>query len=201
LTFLEMLERAYWAIDDTYTTHANIAVADMKLIINEGLQDLAPAINYITSATLTLTSEASALPADFLEPLRLEWATDEDDEIPQIYDLDEKENFYESFFIGGYTTLTIFTDATVADGTQIKLWYKAKPAVLSADTDTPSTLPTRFHHFIPEVYVKSIWALRNDKLNTYSGLMSVWEGVRAEVNRDTSISRNRVANFTKKQVW
>lgn len=201
MTFLEMLKRAYWALDDSYEVHANIEVDDMKGIVNEGLQDLAPDLNYIVSETLSLTSKAASLPEDFLEPVRLEWGINEDDEIPQVYDLDEKGRYYECFFIGDESTLTIFTDAGVADGTEVKLWYKARPEVLTEDADTPSVLPARFHHYIPDIYVKAVYALRNNELNSYNGLMVLWEDVKTQVRKATQTGRNRAASFSKKLVW
>ena len=198
MTFLEMINRGYWAIDDDADNPTEITLTDMKALINDGLEALGAELNIIKSATLTFTSGVASLPSDFIAP---EACYDDDELLDQIEDITLKVDATDTtsqFFIPNNTQLYIY--GTTPTGT-VTLWYKARPTALSADADTPTNLPKEFHRYIPEVYVKAIHALRNNKLNTYNGLMVLWDTVRGNVGLATKEDRNFAAGHIMKDVY
>jgi hypothetical protein len=197
MQFSELKTRGWWAIEDDATNPNEITDEEMGALINDAYMDIAPELNLFTKSNIALTSKAGTLPSDFIEPLRLEWKAN-GKEIRQIHDINDVGRYIESYFIGD--DITIYTDASIADNTQVTLYYKKYPTALSSDNDVP-LLPLRFHPALAEVFVKAKYALRKNMLGQYNGLMLIWDDIKREVNRETSIRRNANANYRVRSGW
>jgi hypothetical protein len=76
------------------------------------------------------------------------------------------------------------------------LHYKSLPEQLVSSSDTPESIPSRYHHFIPEVYIKAQYALKNGRTNTYRMYMALWEDIRREIT-----SSQGVTSFEQEATW
>lgn len=190
MQLLEMETRGWWAIEDDATTPSEITAAEMIALINQAVQDIGQDLNIVKSATITLTANVGALPSDFIKPIRME----DTDALPiaQIKNINEKDNYSQCWYVTDYDTFTVYpttdTEATVT------LYYQAKPAELSGATDEPSDIPLHLHHYIPEVYVKGMYALKRNYPDEYVYYMQIWDDVKAQARRFTNNKREALAD-------
>lgn len=169
---------SWWALKDNASNPQKIDATTLVTVINAGIQDLGPVLNKVKSATPTFTAGVATLPTDFLEPIA---AYDGDTLLIQIDDIKDKvedDATTSQYFIPNSTQIYLY--GTTPSGT-VTLWYLASPAALSQTTDVPSDVPTRFHHFIAEIWVPAMVALRNNQLADYGAFIQLWQQVRGEV--------------------
>jgi hypothetical protein len=184
MDFLAIKDQCWWAVDDAQ--HLEIDDTTMGALVNAALADLGPALNIVRRAVLAVVDGSAALPADFLTPVAIRHGTapvherrygDEDDaDVPGYFIPNPAEIQFSGF----------------EPKEPVTLIYLAGPPALVNDADVPVALPERFHPEIA-VYVKARYALRQNRLDEYSGLMSVWE---TEVKRKVAAacSGDRRAN-------
>lgn len=171
MNFLAIKDQCWWAVDDAQ--HLEIDETTMGSLVNAALADLGPALNIVKRIVLEVTDGAAALPADFLAPVAVRHGTE------PIYERqygDEDDADAPGYFIPNLAEIQF---SGFEPKEPVTLIYLAGPPALVNDADVPAALPERFRPEIA-VYVKARYALRQNRLDEYSGLMSVWE---SEVKR------------------
>ncbi|MGI5838595.1 MAG: hypothetical protein ACOX8W_02930 [bacterium] len=171
MNFLAIKDQCWWAIDDAQ--HLEIDDTTMGALVNAALADLGPELNIVRRAVLEVTDGAAALPADFLAPVAVRHGAAP---VPERRYGDEDDADVSGYFIDGSGDIII---SGFVPTEPVTLIYLAGPPALADDADEPAALPERFRPEIT-VYVKARYALRQNRLDEYSGLMSVWE---SEVKR------------------
>lgn len=195
MNFRQMKRRGWQVIDDNPDNPIEIDDALMGEYINEAVQDLADALHIVKSANLSFNNGSAWLPDDFLEPVK---AWDGSRELKRLYSLNDKTVTDDTtdaseYIIPNDGTIQIF--GSHLTGT-FKLEYIAAPDPLSNDNDTTELIPARYHHFIPEIYVKAQYSLKNGRTNTYRTYMSLWEDIRNEI-----ASKQTVTSFEQEEIW
>lgn len=185
MQFLELKQRGWWATDDDPTTPSEITNTEMGILINQAVADMSKVLNIVKTATITLTSNVGVLPTDFLEPIKAETATGT--LITQIDSIKYKDRSAPCWFISNSTTFTVYPIATNVSA--IALYYMAYADALVNDTDVPTSVPTELQHYISDVWVKAHYALKNNLLDEYNGLMQIWDDVLAQVAQATGVRR------------
>ena len=192
MQLLEMETRGWWVIEDDATNPSEITAVEMIALINQAVQDIGQDLNIVKSATITLTANVGAIPPDFIKPIRME----DSGALPiaQIKDINEKDSYSQCWYATDYDTFTVYpttdTEATVT------LYYQAKPAALSGATDEPSDIPLHLHHYIPEVYIKGMYALKRNYPDEYVYYMRIWDDVKAQARRFTNNKREALADHS-----
>ena len=195
MIFDQMKRRGWVVIDDNPDNPIEVSDTLMGEWINEAVQDLAESLHVLKTQNLTVNQGAAWLPDDYLEAIKV---FDGDKELNRLFSLFDK------------TVTDDTTDAvecfTPNDGTiriygtklndSLILQYKSLPEQLSNKADTPESIPSRYHHFIPEVYVKAQYALKNGRTNTYRMYMALWEDIRREIT-----SSQGVTSFEQEATW
>jgi len=175
---LSELETLGWEnVDDDPTNPNEITKIKMDILINQAVANLADILNINKSDTITLTANVGTLPTDFHAPVRLE--DSDENYIEQIDDINDKGGYSQCWYIGNATTFTVYP-TTTAEATAT-MYYKAYPAALSNATDVPSDIPSEFHHYIADIWVKAHYALKKNFLDEYTGLMLLWDDVRNQI--------------------
>jgi len=195
LNYKQMKTRGWQVIDDIPDNPIEISDELMGEYINDAVQDLADSLHIVKSANLSFSGGAAWLPDDFIAPVK---AWDGDRELKRLHSLFDKTVIDDTtdaseYFLPNDGTIRIY--GTNLTGT-FKLEYKATPDQLSNDNDTPELIPARYHHFIPDVYVKAQYALKNGRTNSYRVFMSMWEDIRREIAAMQSVS-----SFEQEEVW
>lgn len=196
MNFKEMKTRGWQVIDDNPNTPIEIDSTLMGAYINEAIQDLSESLQIFKSATLTFSNGSAWLPDDYLEAIQ---AFDGTTELKRLHSIRERTATDDAitaageYFIPNDGTIRIY--GRKLSGT-FKLEYKATLDQLVNDNDTPELIPTRFHHFIPEVYIKAQYALKNGRTNTYRTFMSLWEDIRREI-----ASHQAITSFEQEEIW
>lgn len=195
MNFKQMKTRGWQVIDDSPTNPIEINDTLMGEYINDAVQDLAESLNIVKSANLTFSSGSAWLPDDFVSSIK---AWDGTKELKRLHSLNDKTVTDDTtdaseYFLPNDGTIRIY--GTNLTGT-FKLEYKSAPDLLVNDNDTPELIPARYHHFIPEIYVKAQYALKNGRTNSYRVFMSMWEDIRREIAAMQSVS-----SFEQEEVW
>ena len=195
MNFKEMKTRGWQTIDDNPTNPIEVSNDLMGAYINEAIQDLSDSLHIVKSASLTFSSGSAWLPDDYLEAVK---AWDGTIELKRLFSLnnktvtDDATNASE-YFIPNDGMIRIY-------GTKLtsifKLEYMATPDLLANDNDTPELIPARYHHFIPEIYVKAQYSLKNGRTNTYRTYMALWEDVRREL-----AASQAATSFEQEEIW
>lgn len=166
MDFLAIKNMCWWAIDDAQ--HMEIGDTTMGALVNAALADLGPALNIVKKTVLEVVGGVAALPADFLSPVAVRHGT------APVYERhygDDDDDTVPAYFIPNAAEVQFYG---LAPAEPVTLTYLAGPPALAADEDEPAALPERFQGEIA-VYVKARYALRQNRLDEYGGLMSVWE--------------------------
>ena len=192
MQLLEMETRGWWVIEDDATNPSEITAVEMIALINQAVQDMGQDLNIVKPATISLTANVGALPSDFIAPVRMEDADAQP--ITQIKDINEKDSFSQCWYATDYDTFTVYP--TTEAETSVTLYYQAKPAALSGATDEPSDIPLHLHHYIPEVYVKGMYALKRNNPDEYVYYMRIWDDVKAQARRFVFNKREALADHS-----
>lgn len=197
MQFSEIKTRGWWAIEDDPTTPSEITDAEMGVLINQGLADLAGALNINKSATITLTSNVGTLPTDMYEPVRVEDANSR--AISQIEDINDKGDYAQCWIINSSTSMTVYPVTTAV--ASVTMYYKAYPAALAEATSVPTDIPAEYHHYLADVWVKAHYALRRNFLDEYNGLMLVWDDVKNKIAYACNNRRGSTVTRTIRMVY
>lgn len=191
----EMRVRGWQVIDDNPDNPVEVSKELMTAWINDAVIDLSEALQVTKSITLIINNGSAWLPDDYLEAIK---AYDDTYELKRLFTLHDKTVTDDTtdaaeYFIPNDGTIQVF--GKTLRGT-FKLHYRAAPDTLVNDADIPELLPRRFHHFVPEVYVKAQYSLKNGRSNTYRAFMSMWEDIRLEV-----AAAQGVSSFEQEVYW
>lgn len=166
----------WWSIDDA--SHTEIDAATMLILINQALSDLGPNLNNIKSATLTFTAGVASLPADFISPIACYDGSEELQELHHIENKVDDDDDTCQFWIPNTSQIYIYG---ITPAGTVTLHYLASPVALAVDADIPSEVPVQFHPQI-SVYVKALYALRQNRLAEYSGMLQLWSEIKRQIS-------------------
>src|SRR5674476_107176 len=174
----EIKARGWWAIEDDPITPNEITDAEMGTLVNQAVANLADVLNINASAIITLTGNLGALPTDLLQVVRIDDANG--NPISQIDDINDKDKYSQFWFLNSIDAMVIQTTSASAS---VTMYYKAYPAVMTVAAESPMDIPSEFHHYIADIWVKAHYALKKNFLDEYNGLMLLWDDIRQQIAR------------------